>query len=44
MSNVIGGLLPIAHMPSQVAKPEDGGEEWRAGDNDDDDEEEWEEA
>ena len=40
----LSGHLFIAHVPSQVAKPEDGSEEWQAGDNDDDDGEEWEEA
>ncbi|CAL5228299.1 g11405 [Coccomyxa viridis] len=40
-----GGVKPEPKQEVQlVVKPEDGGMEWQAADNEDDDEEEWEEA
>ena len=38
-------LLSQLHLPSQMAQPKDGSEDWQAADQEDDDEEEeWEEA
>ena len=40
----IMSAVPTLNLPSQMAQPKEGGEEWQAADQEDDDEEEWEEA
>ena len=37
-------LFQMWKLPSQMAQPKEGGEEWQAADQEEDDEEEWEEA